>query len=177
MSELEARESEESERVRMGGLGSGVRGSGKIVGRGGSGCLMRMRVSFGLGAREEAREEARPLRRSQRRGTVWPQILREISLRVPHLVELFEAARLDHLHLPGNGDGAAVELSIELCVVVVQVDAFDGGELLNVEDVLGVDSSRVGNERRLHLPRLQPTPVEGGEEGLTLHLLRSLARQ
>lgn len=43
-----------------------------------------------------------------------------------------------HLALPWDGDGASGELGVEIVVRVIQVDALDRGELLNVQHILAV---------------------------------------
>ena len=53
--------------------------------------------------------------------------------------------------LPWNGNGARIELGIEGGIVGVDVDALDGGELLDIQHVLGVHGVRLtldGIERK-----------------------------
>lgn len=69
--------------------------------------------------------------------------------------------------MPGNGDGSGVELGVERVVGRVEADALDGGELLDVEHVLGVDGVRVGQEGRLAHARLQAAPVDAPEQLVT----------
>ena len=66
--------------------------------------------------------------------------------------------------LPRNGNGTRVEFNIKAIISRVEADSFDRGKLLYIQDVLGVDSTRIRNERRLAHASFQPAPVRRTEE-------------
>lgn len=45
-----------------------------------------------------------------------------------------------HLLLPGYGDGTRAELSIEVDVLCLNFNTLDRRKLLNIEDILGINS-------------------------------------
>lgn len=52
---------------------------------------------------------------------------------------------MQYLILPRDGDTSCDKLVVEVIVCGVKVHAFDGGELLNVQDVFTVHGSRLGD--------------------------------
>lgn len=55
---------------------------------------------------------------------------------------------LQYLILPRDGDAARDKLVVEVVVCRVEVHSFDGGELLNVQDVFTVHGSRLPDRER-----------------------------
>lgn len=110
----------------------------------------------------------------------------------------FDGDPPQHLVLPGDGDAAGGKLGVEIVVGLVQVDAFHGGELLDVQHVLAIHGPGLGGPKRhqlgglvSHPPApwhphgpepyvwhegglrdagLQALEVDGPEEGMALHL-------
>lgn len=56
--------------------------------------------------------------------------------------------RLQYLVLPRDGDAACDKLVVEVVVCGVKVHAFDGGELLDVQDVFTVHGPRLRERER-----------------------------
>lgn len=54
---------------------------------------------------------------------------------------------MHYLVLPRDGDTACDKLRVEVVVCGVEVHAFDGGELLNVQDVFTVHGSRLKKKK------------------------------
>lgn len=56
---------------------------------------------------------------------------------------LFDSSSVTHLVLPGDGDAAGGHFAVERLVFGLQIDAFDRGELLDVQHVFAVDCLRL----------------------------------
>lgn len=48
--------------------------------------------------------------------------------------------KTSYLILPWDGDTSSGKLGVEIIVCLVQIDTFNGGKLLNVQNVFTVDS-------------------------------------
>lgn len=60
---------------------------------------------------------------------------------------LTDSSLVSHLVLPGDGDAARGHFAVERLVFGLQVDAFDRGELLDVQHVFAVDCLRLERTR------------------------------
>lgn len=80
-----------------------------------------------------------------------------------------------YFHLPWNADTSGIEILIKIRIGRVQVNAFDGAELFDVENVLGVDGARIGFERRRDDSSLQPLPIRAVEHRMRADLFGAAA--
>lgn len=61
----------------------------------------------------------------------------------PECAQLFEALGLDYLILPMYRNTTSWKFGVKRVITGIDVDTFDGRELLDVEDIFGVDSVRL----------------------------------